>query len=94
MAQICHPNLVRLIMIFLFVAAALNEQKGSMIVTELLDTSLRSVYQDNCVGPNKRRIFGDLLSSGLSPLTEGTCHLQKCPPSLSIQQQIVCQTNL
>ena len=56
-AQIRHPNLV------LFVAAVLNEQTGPMIVTELLDTSLRSVYQDNRVGPNKRRIFGDISSA-------------------------------
>ncbi|XP_064384486.1 probable serine/threonine-protein kinase DDB_G0271682 [Halichondria panicea] len=57
MAQIRHPNLV------LFVAAVLNEQTGPMIVTELLDTSLRSAYQDNRVGPNKRRIFGDISSA-------------------------------
>ncbi len=57
MAQIRHPNLV------LFVAAVLNEQTGPMIVTELLDTSLRSAYQDDRVGPNKRRIFGDISSA-------------------------------
>ena len=57
MAQIRHPNLV------LFVAAVLNEQTGPMIVTELLDTSLRSTYQNNCVGPNKRMIFGDISSA-------------------------------
>ncbi len=57
MAQIRHPNLV------LFVAAVLNEQTGPMIITELLDTSLRSAYQDNRVGPNKRRIFKDISSA-------------------------------
>ena len=57
MAQIRHPNLV------LFVAAIVNQQTGPMIVTELLDTSLRSAYQDNRVGPNKRRIFGDISSA-------------------------------
>ncbi len=57
MAQIRHPNLV------LFVAAVLNEKTGPMIVTELLDTTLRSAYQDNRVGPNKRRIFGDISSA-------------------------------
>ena len=57
MAQIRHPNLV------LFVAAVLNEQTGPMIVTELLDTTLRSAYQDNRIGPNKRRIFGDISSA-------------------------------
>ncbi len=54
MAQIRHP---------LFVAAVLNEQTGPMIVTELLDTTLRSAYQDNRIGPNKRRIFGDISSA-------------------------------
>ncbi len=57
MAQIRHPNLV------LFVAAVLNELTGPMIVTELLDTSLRSTYQDNRIGHNKRRIFGDISSA-------------------------------
>ncbi len=57
MAQIRHPNLV------LFVAAVLNEQTGPIIVTELLDISLRSAYDDNRVGPNKRRIFGDISSA-------------------------------
>ena len=57
MAKIRHPNFV------LFVAAVLNEETGPMIVTELLDTSLRSAYQDNRVGPNKRRIFGDISSA-------------------------------
>ena len=37
-AQIRHPNLV------LFIAAVLSEQTGPMIVTELLDASLRSAY--------------------------------------------------
>ncbi|XP_064384539.1 probable serine/threonine-protein kinase DDB_G0271682 [Halichondria panicea] len=57
MAKIRHPNFV------LFVAAVLNEETGPMIVTELLDTSLCSAYQDNRVGPNKRRIFGDISSA-------------------------------
>ncbi len=57
MAQIRHPNLV------LFVAAVLNEQTGPIIITELLDISLRSAYDDNRVGPNKRRIFGDISSA-------------------------------
>ena len=34
-----------------------------MIVTELLDTSLRSAYQANRVGANKRKIFGDVSSA-------------------------------
>ena len=54
MAQIRHPNLV------LFIAAVLNEQTGPMIVTELLDMSLRSAYQANRIGTNKRNIFRDM----------------------------------
>ena len=57
MAQIRHPNLV------LFIAAVLNEQTGPMIVTELLDTSLRSAYQANRIGANKRKIFRDVSSA-------------------------------
>ena len=57
MAQIRHPNLV------LFIAAVLSEETGPMIVTELLDISLREAYQTNCVGPNKRRIFEDVSSA-------------------------------
>ena len=57
MAQIRHPNLV------LFIAAVLNEQTGPMIVTELLDISLRQAYQANRVGANKRRIFQDVSSA-------------------------------
>ena len=54
MAQIRHPNLV------LFVAAVLSEQTGPMIVTELLDTSLRTAYEDKHIGANKRKIFEDV----------------------------------
>ena len=54
MAQIRHPNLV------LFIAAILSEQTGPMIVTELLDTSLRSAYEDKQIGANKRKIFEDV----------------------------------
>ena len=57
MAQIRHPNLV------LFIAAVLNEQTGPMIVTELMDTSLRSAYQANRIGANKRKIFRDVSSA-------------------------------
>ena len=41
----------------------LPSSTSPMIVTELLDTSLRSTYQDDRVGPNKRRIFGDISSA-------------------------------
>ena len=54
MAQIRHPNLV------LFIAAVLSEQTGPMIVTELLDTSLRTAYEDKHIGTNKRKIFEDV----------------------------------
>ena len=57
MAQIRHPNLV------LFIAAVLDEQTGPMIVTELLDISLREAYQANRVGANKQRIFQDISSA-------------------------------
>lgn len=57
MSQIRHPNLV------LFIAAVLDEQTGPMIVTELLDTSLRAAYQGNLVGPNKRKIFENISSA-------------------------------
>ncbi len=67
MAQIRHPNLV------LFMAAALDEHTGPMIVTELLDTSLRAAYEENRIGPNKRRIFKDI-SLALAYL-----HLQRDP---------------
>ena len=41
MAQVSHPNLVR------FMAAVLDDQGGPMIITELLDTTLRKAYEDN-----------------------------------------------
>ena len=41
MAQVSHPNLVR------FMAAVLDDQGEPMIITELLDTTLRKAYEDN-----------------------------------------------
>ena len=41
MAQMSHPNLVR------FIAAVLDDQGGPMIITELLDITLRKAYEDN-----------------------------------------------
>ena len=41
MAQVSHPNLVR------FMAAVLDDQGGPIIITELLDTTLRKAYEDN-----------------------------------------------
>ena len=41
MSQVRHPNLV------LFIAAVLDDQGGPMIITELLDTTLRKAYEDS-----------------------------------------------
>ena len=41
MAQVNHPNLVQ------FRATVLDDQGGPMIITELLDTTLRKAYGDN-----------------------------------------------
>ena len=41
MAQMCHPNLVQ------FIAAVMDDQGGPMIITELLDTTLRKAYMDS-----------------------------------------------
>ena len=41
MAQMCHPNLVQ------FIAAVLDDKGGPMIITELLDTTLRKAYEDS-----------------------------------------------
>ena len=41
MSQVHHPNLVQ------FIAAVLDDQGGPMIITELLDTTLRKAYEDN-----------------------------------------------
>lgn len=57
MAQVRHPNLV------LFIAAVLNEQTGPIIITELLDTSLREAYQANLIGTSKQRILIDIASA-------------------------------
>ena len=57
MAQVRHPNLV------LFIAAVIEDRTGPMIITEILDTSLRSAYERNCLGSNKLRIFQDVASA-------------------------------
>jgi len=57
MAQVRHPNLV------LFIAAVLDEQTGPMIITEILDTNLRTAYKENHLGSNKVRIFQDIASA-------------------------------
>ena len=57
MAQVRHPNLV------LFIAAVLDDRTGPMIITELLDTSLRTAYKENRLGSNKLRVFRDVASA-------------------------------
>ena len=57
MAQVGHPNLV------LFIAAVIDDRTGPMIVTEILDTSLRSAYERNRLGSNKLRILQDVASA-------------------------------
>ena len=41
MSHLRHPNLV------LFIAAVLDDQGGPMIITELLDTTLREAYEES-----------------------------------------------
>ena len=57
MAQVRHPNLV------LFIAAVLDDRTGPMIITEILDTSLRTAYKENRLGSNKLRVFRDVASA-------------------------------
>ena len=45
MAQVRHPNLV------LFIAAVLDDKGGPMIITELLDTTLRNAYEKDLLEP-------------------------------------------
>ena len=57
MAQVRHPNLV------LFIAAVLDDRTGPRIITEILDTNLRTAYEENRLGSNKLRIFQDIASA-------------------------------
>ena len=60
MSQVHHPNLV------LFIAAVLDDQGGPMIITELLDTTLRKTYEDNLLSPDLylcMDIFRDVASA-------------------------------
>ena len=58
MAQVRHPNLV------LFIAAVLDDRTGPMIITEILDISLRTAYKENQLGSNnKLRIFQNVASA-------------------------------
>ena len=55
MALVRHPNLV------LFIAAVLDNPEGPLIVTELLDTDLRSAYENKCLtDKNKLSILLDV----------------------------------
>jgi len=57
MAQVRHPNLV------LFIAAVLDDRTGPMIITEILDTNLRTAYEENQLGCNKLHIFQNVASA-------------------------------
>ena len=57
MAQVHHPNLV------LFIAALLDDVSSPKIITEILDTSLRSAYEEDQLGSNKPRIFHDVAAT-------------------------------
>ena len=66
MAQVHHPNLVQ------FIAAVLDDQGGPMIITELLDTTLRKAYEDSLLKPGLAQcvaILGEV-ASALSYLHE------------------------
>ena len=60
MSQVHHPNLV------LFMAAVLDDQGEPMIITELLDTTLRKAYEGNLLHPGVDQymdIFRDVASA-------------------------------
>lgn len=60
MAQVRHPNLL------LFIAAVLDDEGGPMIITEILDISLRKAYENRRLGSSnttRTRIFRDVASA-------------------------------
>ena len=58
MAQMCHPNLVR------FIVAVLDDMEGPMIITELLDTTLRKAYEESLLNMAQcMDIFRDVASA-------------------------------
>ena len=58
MAQIRHPNLV------LLICAVLDTKDSPLIVTELLDTSLRIAYEENLLqSSSKVNIFRDIAAA-------------------------------
>ena len=67
MSQVHHPNLV------LFIAAVLDDQGGPMIITELLDTTLRKAYEDNLLKPGlDQEAFPVHPSQGVKPPPQTT----------------------
>ena len=66
MSQVHHPNIV------LFIAAVLDDQGGPMIITELMDTTLRKAYEDNRLKPGLDQCMGILrdIASALCYLHE------------------------
>ena len=58
MAQVRHPNLV------LLIAAVIDTKKDPLIVTELLETSLRKAYEENLLqNSSKLNIFRDIAAA-------------------------------
>ncbi len=53
MIKLDNPNIVKVI------AAALDKKRRPMIVTEPIEITLRTAYDKNCLGANKRRLFKD-----------------------------------
>ena len=53
MIKLNNPNIVQVI------AAALDEKRRPMIVTEPIEITLRTAYEKNRLGANKRRLFKD-----------------------------------
>ena len=86
MAQVRHPNLV------LLIGAVLNADTGPLIITELLDRTLRSAYQDHLLEEHcKLPIFRDI-AAALNYL-----HSHRCPiihrdvSSANILLEAVCK---
>ena len=58
MAQVRHPNLV------LLIAAVMDTENDPLIVTELLDISLRKAYEKKCLqGSSRLSIFRDIAAA-------------------------------
>ena len=58
MAQVRHPNLV------LLIAAVMDTKNSPLIITELLETSLRKAYEENLLqSSSKLNIFRDIAAA-------------------------------